>query len=201
MLRSALPVPKSYLRIRLLQQRERLSVDERKSRSLVAQRHLLLSDIFSAARTIALYRPIRGEVATAELFSAARLAGKTVCFPRLDGDHMVFVAIADEGSFVPGAFGVEEPWGTTIVTPDSIDLTVVPGVAFDRQGHRLGYGKGYYDRELSQRSRRGTLVGLCFDFQFVDRLPAESHDIPLDCLVTENGFFTPRVVSDAHGSP
>ena len=77
-----------------------------------------------------------------------------------------------------------EPQGKTTIAPESLDLVVVPGVGFDRQGHRIGYGLGYYDRTLSTCAN-AKFVGLAYSFQVVERLPEEKHDIRLDYLVTE----------------
>ena len=87
--------------------------------------------------------------------------------------------------FVPGRFGIPEPEGGSPVSLSELDLMVVPGVGFDLHGHRLGYGRGYYDRVLAGESRRPTLVGLCFEQQVVDRLPRDPHDVCVDLLITE----------------
>ncbi|MDE6120259.1 MAG: 5-formyltetrahydrofolate cyclo-ligase, partial [Muribaculaceae bacterium] len=83
-----------------------------------------------------------------------------------------------------GAFRIEEPDGTDTVDIENIDLIVVPGIAFDRLGNRVGRGKGYYDRLLS-RSRAVT-VGVCYDFQMVDEIDTDGHDIPVDFVIADN---------------
>ena len=89
----------------------------------------------------------------------------------------------------PGALGVLEPSPEQRIalTPESFDLVIVPGVAFDRFGGRLGYGKGYYDRFLDQTS--AFRLALAFDFQLLETVPTEMHDVPMDGILTENGFY------------
>jgi 5-formyltetrahydrofolate cyclo-ligase len=92
-----------------------------------------------------------------------------------------------------GAFSVPEPDGACSVhSPEEADLIVVPGVAFDLRGRRIGYGKGYYDRALHQLEGRGRLVGFCYDFQVVDEIAAECHDVMMDLIVTERRVINPR---------
>jgi 5-formyltetrahydrofolate cyclo-ligase len=153
-------------------------------RSLAAQRQLLALPEFEAASTLALYCPTRNEVFTEEIFACARRDGKRVVYPRVREAHLEFVVAADPQALLPGAFGILEPAGDDLVPISGLDLIVVPGVAFDREGHRLGYGKGFYDRAL-RHAAGAVLVGLCFDFQLVDALPAEAHDVRMDMVVTD----------------
>ena len=113
---------------------------------------------------------------------------------------MQFVEVDDLAALSKGAFGLLEPKGGLTASVADLDLMVVPGVAFDRTGHRLGYGKGFYDRELHATGFSGVLIGFCFEFQLLDRLPAESHDVPVDYIVTEQGLFSPLHSSDVGGS-
>lgn len=182
-------MPKHSLREQMLEQRCRLSAEMLLHCSELAQRQLLALPEFAAASVIALYAPVRNEVATSELFHVGRNAAKQVLFPRVAGKKLEFVEVSEWSELQPGAFGIAEPTGTRVVVPAAIEFMVLPGVAFDRRGHRLGYGKGYYDRYWHQQPRHGLLVGLGFDFQLVDRLPVEHHDIQLDLLVTEANLF------------
>jgi 5-formyltetrahydrofolate cyclo-ligase len=132
---------------------------------------------------VALYAPIHNEVETDALLVAAFAGERQICYPRVDGESLVFIVITSPDDLVGGAFGILEPTGDKIVAPGDIDLAVVPGVGFDRSGYRLGYGGGYYDRAISA-GRPNLLAGLAFDFQLVEKLPAEDHDICLDLAVT-----------------
>lgn len=193
-------MPKQVFRDALLAHRMQLSARERCELSRTAQHKLVTSLLFNKATCIALYSPTRGEVETELLFTAARKAQKRVCYPRVEGERMQFVEVNDLASLSRGAFGLLEPQDGSGVPVADLDLMIVPGVAFDRTGHRLGYGKGFYDRELHSVGFSGVLIGLCFKFQLLDRLPTESHDVPVDCLVTEQGLFSPLHSSDVSGS-
>lgn len=176
-------MPKRSIRDEMLARRRHLATDTCLGRSLLAQQQLLQTPEFAAATVVGLYSPVRNEVFTEEIFTAARLAGKTVAYPRVRVDQLDFVVVTQRQELVPGAFGILEPGGVKIVPLAALELVVVPGVAFDFAGHRLGYGKGYYDRFLQEG--QGCLVGLCFDFQLVTKLPAEIHDVRMDLLVTD----------------
>jgi len=178
-------MPKRSIRETLLKQRRHLSLDTCLTKSLQAQARLMTSKEFTAAAIIALYQPVFNEVFTEAIFHGSRQAGKVVVYPRVRGTALEFVRVDELAGLVPGRFGILEPVGTELVAVAAIDLMVVPGVAFDLGGHRLGYGKGFYDRALHAQPLRGVLVGLAFDFQIVPELPAEGHDIPMDLLVTE----------------
>lgn len=154
-------------------------------RSRQAQAHLLAWAGWQGARTVLLYAPFRGEVATDLLASAA----PRPVYPRVAGRDLSLHLLS--GPLLPGAFGIPEPdpaW--PVVAPQEIDLAVAPGVAFGRDGSRLGYGKGYYDRLLGRLP--GVKVGLCFAFQVVDALPVEPHDLTVDYLASEEGVAACR---------
>ncbi len=152
------------------------------SHSAAAQRNFLASEAYLRASVLALYAPIHNEVQTAAIFDRALRDGKTVCFPRVSGEGLDFVAVAGPGDLSPGAFGIGEPRGTQVVAVTAIDTVVMPGIGFDRCGYRLGYGGGYYDRAIGTACP-AELVGLAYDFQLVDELPTEEHDIRLDRIV------------------
>lgn len=177
-------MPKRSIREELLARRQHLAADTCLGRSLAAQERFLQTPEFTASTVLGLYSPVRNEVFTEEIFTVARRSGKMVAYPRVRGALLEFVAVMEREELVSGAFGILEPGGTQAVPLAALDLIVVPGVAFDLGGHRLGYGKGYYDRFLHER--RGHLAGLCFDFQLVGTLPAESHDVRMDMVVTED---------------
>jgi 5-formyltetrahydrofolate cyclo-ligase len=182
-------MPKRSIRADLLARRKHLAAETCLSHSLRIQQGLLQAVEFQAATAIALYSPILNEVFTEELFRAACSAGKVIAYPRVRGSELEFVRVLKTGDLAPGAFGVLEPTGDQLVAPAALDMVVVPGVGFDRQGGRLGYGKGFYDRGLHGSQRPGCLVGLCFELQLVERLPAESHDVCMDIIITEEGRY------------
>ena len=96
----------------------------------------------------------------------------------------------DETRLELGSFHIEEPQGETTVDPSEIELIVVPAVAYDRAGNRLGRGKGFYDRLLS--TTRASKIGVGYEFQLLDSLPAEEHDVPMDMIITQNTTIVVR---------
>lgn len=182
---------KDALRTEMLARRQALTPDERERRSLAAQEALVGSSAFSAAHQILIYITFRGEVGTERIAEAAVAAGKLLVLPRVVKAPRGLVLHSYSGdlaTLAPGAYGIMEPrpeW--PVVTLAQVDLVVVPGVAFDRSGGRLGYGGGYYDR-LLPGLRHARLVGLAYESQVVDGLPRDPHDIPVDGLATELGY-------------
>ncbi len=182
-------MPKKSIRERILFRRKNLDDATCLAHSLSIQNRLLDTIEYSEAAAIALYSPIHNEVCTEAVLHAAHVSGKKVAYPRVRGDHLDFIEVDELSDLQPGAFGVLEPVGSTCVSASDLDMLVVPGVAFDLEGYRLGYGKGFYDRALHCGLSRGTLVGLCYEFQLVAELPIETHDIGMDLLITEERLF------------
>ncbi|MEA3465256.1 MAG: 5-formyltetrahydrofolate cyclo-ligase [Thermodesulfobacteriota bacterium] len=181
---------KKRIRQSQLLMRRRLTEEQRCEAGHRVQRRLLRHDLFATAQVIALYAPIRGEVETCQLLDAALIAGKRVVYPCVEGEQMVFVVVHSRQDLTLGSFGVLEPCGGDVVPAGEIDLVVVPGLAFDRCGARLGYGKGYYDRAFEGRPSSCVLVGLGYAFQLGACLPCEAHDVSLDWLVTDQEMLS-----------
>lgn len=139
---------------------------------------------FINAKTVMLYLASNYEVDTAYLIAYAQKTGKTVCAPRVLNETEMEAAIIDASGFQKGSFNIWEPKGKSI---SKIDIVFVPGVAFDKKGNRLGYGKGYYDRFLMDKE--SFTVGLAFSCQIADELPADTHDYCLDMILTENEVY------------
>jgi len=180
-------MPKRSLRQQVLARRRTLSHDQWLSSSRMAQRQLIALEQFARASCIALYAPVHNETDTAEILEAAFAAGKRVLYPAVCGERMVFRQVEELRHLAEGSFGILEPCPTGVDHhADEPDLIVVPGVAFDLHGHRIGYGKGYYDRFLLHPGRKAHLIGLCHDFQLIDgAIPAEGHDIRMELIVTD----------------
>lgn len=180
-------MPKRSLRQQMLAQRLALSQEAWHASSLLAQQNLLSLEEYAGAECIALYAPARNEADTTEIVAAAFRAGKRVLYPAVCGEHMVFRQVEGLASLEQGSFGILEPCPTGVDHhADEPDLIVVPGVAFDLSGHRIGYGKGFYDRFLRHPGRTAHLVGLCHDFQIVEgAIPAEGHDIRMEIIVSD----------------
>jgi len=177
-------MPKRPIRKDCLQARRQLAAEEYARLSLKIQRTVIALPEWQAAATIALYSPIHNEVATDLLLQEAFANGKCVVFPRVADSHLQFARVNPAEAMAPGAFGILEPAGESISLRE-INLLFVPGVAFDLAGHRLGYGKGYYDQSLADASNATLRVGLAFSLQIVPQLPAEGHDVRMDLLITE----------------
>ena len=182
----------SHLKRRLREQavaaRVRLSPGERATRSHAIADRVALLDGFRRARTVALYAPVGAEVDTGEIARRAAAAGKTLVWPRsVPGRRNMEFAACAPGEMVPGPIGAPEPpaWARAL-PPESIDLIVVPGLAFDAAGGRLGRGGGHYDATLAAMPLRTPRVGLAFEAQLVPKVPREPHDVALDAVVTED---------------
>ena len=146
------------------------------TRGLKVQSRFLATPYYQKARTVALYAPIRGEVPTRDILTAALGDGKMVCYPlsHVHGRILSFRAITSEAELEPGRLGVREPTSASELIPvDQIDLFVVPGLGFSKEGKRLGRGGGYYDATLKAASPRSRRVGLAFMDQMVDDAPGQ----------------------------
>lgn len=141
--------------------------------------------LLRGSRTIVAYYSLDDEVNTHGMIDDLVADGKTVYLPKVVSDtEMVLCRYTGRDSLSPGAYGIMEPIGPVISADAAFDVVLVPGLAFDDKGHRLGRGKGYYDRFLSTLSEpRPLLVGVCFDFQKVGLVPTESSDVSVDIVV------------------
>lgn len=181
---------KGAIRAFMLKRRKNLLPEQAARMSRLAQQRLLTTEQFAAARSLALYSPIHNEVDTSDIFLIAGRQGKQVYYPRVAGACLHFVPISSAGQLMPGTFGVLEPAADLKNSQQVPDLILVPGVAFDRCGHRLGYGRGFYDRYLARCSGKAVRVGFSYSFQLCDALPAAAHDQSLDVLVTDAETIT-----------
>jgi 5-formyltetrahydrofolate cyclo-ligase len=144
---------------------------------------------YLAASSVALYSPVQNEVDTGAILEDALAAGKRVYFPRLNrGDGTEFVQVFSRADLLVRRFGIAEPAGANVLSVEhSPGLSVfIPGVLFDRRGHRLGRGGGWYDRALVQFGNRAVFIGLAYEIQIVESLPVESWDQKVHYVITEN---------------
>lgn len=178
-------MPKKSIREEILNRRKGITAASCLSMSFDLQDRFLSSPEFRNADLVALYSPIFNEVFTEKVAAASRLAAKRIAYPRVLGDTLEFVELKEGESLKPGAYGILEPPGESPLLLRDIDLVVIPGVAFDLSGRRLGYGKGYYDRAVVSRSKHTRLVGFSFELQVVEHLPEDPHDVRIDLLFTE----------------
>lgn len=168
---------------------ERIQMSERavREKSLRIYRRLIDMPAYQRARRIACYVSIKNEVDTRTVIQKTIGSGKQVGVPvtREEGD-MDFQAILGLSDLRPVHYGLREPVPDPqkVLLPHTIDLILVPGIAFDLFGHRIGSGGGYYDRFLVQTE--AVRIGLSYGFQIIDRVPAEPHDVKMDLIITEN---------------
>ena len=108
--------------------------------------------------------------------------GKKVAVPKVYGDTMRFIYLTDLSQVAPGCMGIPEPIADEPIADDPTALVLMPGLAFDKQGHRIGYGGGFYDKFLAAEPHHPT-VALCFSFQMMDQLETDEFDIPVDCVL------------------
>ena len=145
---------------------------------------------YKKATMVAAFTSIRGEIDTYPLLEGVLDSGKKLALPHVskDKNQLRFYEVKDLNHLTPGEFGILCPPPVHAVPLDKIDLMLVPGLAFDRQGFRLGFGKGYYDRILPQIRPDALSMGLCYSFQVVDQVQAGTHDIPVKALLHEKGM-------------
>ncbi len=143
---------------------------------------------YQKARHIGWYASFGSEAATWVHIRKARLEGRQAYLPRVRGNHLEFIPVHWSGvtpiNLQDGYRGIQEPKGRPVEL-DMLDLVVVPGLAFDHNGYRLGYGGGFYDRFLENLPPKTVSVGLCYSFQRVRQLPREDHDVPVRYVLTE----------------
>lgn len=178
---------KQALRESMLAARRALAPAAVAEMSDAIQRHLLELDEFKSAGLVHAYVGAKAnEVRTERIIAETLRLGHRLAVPRVEGDHLVHHLIRGPSELHPSRFGLLEPDpAAPRVDPREIELVVVPGLAFDRSGARLGFGRGYYDRFLSQVS--GVKAALLYTLQLVADVPAGARDVPVDLLVTELG--------------
>ena len=166
-----------------------ITPEQRHIRSLDVCHQLQDTPEFRRAETIMLFLSMEQEVETSTLVLQAWKEGKTVALPRVRWAEREIEPVAIKSldtSPNPSMQGLRDPVGGTLISLARIDLVAVPGLAFDRRGYRLGRGKGFYDRFLSQKDFRGLRIALCFQEQLLeDLLPVEPHDMPMNMIVTD----------------
>lgn len=176
---------KQRLRRRMLERRGSLPAAEAEGLGALAQRHVIEMGEFQSARSVGLYHPLGSEVRTDLMAEAAWGQGKKVSLPRTEGNMIRFYEYRKGDDLTEGRFGVMEPAPARHAM--ELDLVVIPGVAFDAKGCRIGYGKGFYDRFLAQWPATFS-VGLAYSFQVVKELPRGRFDRKLGALATDDGI-------------
>lgn len=149
--------------------------------NLLAQK-FLSCEAYRNANTVYGYLPYNQEVRTTPMLEQALKDGKQVAVPKVYGDEMRFIVLEDLSQVEKGYAGIPEPIADGPEAEDTKALVLMPGLAFDAQGHRIGYGGGFYDKFLAAEPDHPT-VALCYDFQLLDKLETEEYDIPVDLVL------------------
>ena len=169
----------------MLERRNRLTCQEIAKRSNSIQEFVINSKEFLQAKVVGAYFALGSEVTTELLMERAKIVGKKIALPRVEEDKITFYEPSSMKSLIRGGrFGIMEPPPYGHIS--DIDILVVPGIAFDKKGNRLGYGKGYYDRLLS--GKRTFSIGLAYSFQLLENLPYDRYDKRLDAIASEDGL-------------
>lgn len=179
---------KDKIRKELIEIRRNLSKKEVLEKSNKIKKRLFEMNEFKLATTVLFYVSYDNEVYTHDMIKESMKIGKNIIVPKSDKENRVLILSKLESwnDLETGAYGILEPKEEKIreVSIEEIDLIIVPGVGFDENGHRIGHGKGYYD-DLLKNSTKASCIGLAFEFQIVDEIPTEKHDLPVDKIVTE----------------
>ena len=174
---------KSALRKHIREMKRQFTNEELEELSLPVMSRLLAHPAVTEAKTILMYYSLPDEVCTHDTVNRLVQADKTVLLPRVTGDTdmelRIYTAPTD---LAAGHYGIMEPTGEVYTDYGRIDVAVVPGMAFDAQGHRLGRGKGYYDRFLP-KAAKAYKIGVCFGFQKQETIPTDDNDVTMDCVI------------------
>ena len=182
---------KAQIRNVTRKRRSELSPGEVRARSDDIVARLTDREVYRRAACLASYVSISNEVDTHTLIDRALESGKRVAVPVVEPNRtLIHLEIRSMAELKPSGFGLLEPSGKdgAVVPPGAFDIVLVPGLAFDRAGNRVGFGAGYYDRFLSLA--HAFKIGLAYDFQLFDRLPHGPRDIPMDLVITESEVYS-----------
>lgn len=173
---------KSELRKYVREKKRAMTAEQISYKSQQLAEQFYQTEAYCNAKTIYGYLPYNQEVRTVPMLQRALEDGKQVAVPKVFGDEMRFIYLTDLSAVAPGYAGIPEPVADGPVAEDPHALVLMPGLAFDRQGHRIGYGGGFYDQFLAKEPEHPTLA-LCYDFQLFETLQTEEHDIPVDVVL------------------
>ena len=176
---------KDELRAKMRETRRNLSADEVTEKSAAIAQSLLNISAVKDARTVCMYISAFKEPDTRGIIGALLASGKRVAVPVTDEKNVTLsLSYIDNASeLARGAYGIYEPTVIKRADENDMDVIITPGLAFDKRGGRMGFGKGYYDRLFEKTD--ALRIALCYDFQLLDEIPTEPHDAPMDIIVTE----------------
>lgn len=178
---------KKEIRKQVFSARKELTQSELEEKSRVICEKIIRTDAFAKAKSVYVYMDCKGEVSTKHLIEEAWRLGKKVATPKVFGEEITYFEITSYEDVQPGYYDIPEPV-TGHAASDERALLIVPGVGFDPMRHRCGYGKGFYDRYLSKNVNH-TTIAVAFEFQIMDEVPSQEHDICPQYLITEDRMF------------
>ena len=173
---------KKELRRAIREKKRAMTEEEIVSRSEQLAQLFFASEAYQNAKAIYGYMPYNQEVRTVPMLEQALRDGKRVAVPKCYGDEMKFIFLDDLTKVEKGYANIPEPIADEPIADDETALVLMPGLAFDPQGHRIGYGGGFYDKFLAAEPNHPTLA-LCYEFQMLPSLETEAHDIPVDYVL------------------
>ena len=173
---------KKLLRQLIRQKKREMSEEQIQAAGLRLGEKFYATEQYRQAKTIYGYLPYNQEVRTVAMLERALADGKKVAVPKVYGDEMKFIYMTDLSLTEKSEMGIPEPVADGPEGDDPTALVLMPGLAFTVSGDRMGYGGGYYDKFLAREPDHPT-VALCYDFQIVDSLPVQDHDIPVDLVL------------------
>ncbi len=173
---------KKALRREIREKKQAMTQEDIISRSQDLMEQFVNTAVYRNAKTVYGYLPYNQEVRTVPMLEQAIRDGKKVAVPKIYGDAMRFIYLDDLSQVEKNAMGIPEPVADGPVADDQTALVLMPGLAFTKQGDRMGYGGGFYDRFLAEEPNHYTLA-LCYDFQMLESLPTEEYDIPVDAVL------------------
>lgn len=173
---------KTTLRRYIREKKRQMAQSEIDFRSALLTRMLLSTAVYRNAKTVYGYLSYNQEVRTLPFLSQCLRDGKQVAVPKVFGSEMRFIRMEDLSQVSQGYAGIPEPVADGPAAEDPSALVLMPGLAFDPMGHRIGYGGGFYDRFLAREPDHPT-AALCYDFQMLPYLPTEALDIPVDLVL------------------
>ncbi len=182
---------KALIRDEYKEKRKMIPVEERKKLDEEICKRFLALNSYRYADTILLYSPLKYEIDTSYIAKDALSKGKRIAYPRcIDGNEMVYHLVTSEEQFSSGKYGIREPSEDLPVYINGKDnsICVLPAIVFDKKGYRLGYGKGYYDRFLS--NFKGIKAGFIYSEFLIDEIPKGRYDLRSDLIITERGVIS-----------
>jgi 5-formyltetrahydrofolate cyclo-ligase len=180
---------KAEIRKAVLQKRDAIPAVVKRQKDALVREQVLSIPEFINAKIVVFYASFRSEVETRTLMEEAVMTGKRIVLPKVnrEGHTLMLYEVKNMDELTPGYMGIPEPpqIDERRVGIDDADLVVIPGAGFDYAGNRLGYGAGYYDSLLSRRKKKIPVIALAYEEQIVDTIPAETHDVKVDMIVTD----------------